>query len=201
MWTSRFGAERRLGARPMDIESPPSRGAAGPTHGLLQAAAMLVIGLGVGWLVGLSLSPVVGTVIAALLGVIGGIVTGSRSVAGEGGIGNIDAQPAAVLVLGIAVAATAGLAARAHGVFEPAGQTGRAAAAATSVPTASMHIGLYAIPLEECAELRAAWGRRQPESFVRQFEASSITGAKELARRIGEPETLRLVVEAVCTPR
>ena len=72
-----------------------------------QLIAILMIGLGIGWLAGLSVSPVVGTVLASLLGVAGGIVAAARSLPAEASaasfLSGVDARPAAVLVLGIAL--------------------------------------------------------------------------------------------------
>ncbi|HEU0204549.1 MAG TPA: hypothetical protein VFR86_29405 [Burkholderiaceae bacterium] len=176
----------------------PQPAARGRSFTLMQALSVLTMGLGIGWLVGLSLSPVVGSVIASLLGIVGGVVVGLRSVPGYG-TGGIDARPAALLVLGIAVAATAGLLARTHGLLAPPPTTAAAGMQAQGGQPAQA--GLFSMSLEECAELRGAWGRGQPAQFVRQFEASIVPQAKELAARIPDPETLALIVEALCTPR
>lgn len=164
---------------------------------LTQALSVLAMGLGIGWLVGLSLSPVVGSVIASLLGVGGGLVVGWRSTKGGTG-GGIDARPAALLILGVAVAATAGLFARTVG---PLAAVTVPAPAASGVAAARPPVGLFGASADECAELRAAWGRGQPESFVRRFRTSSIPRAGELVSRVSDPQTLALIMEVLCAPR
>ena len=91
-----------------------------------EAVYILIVGLGVGWLTGLSTSPVIAGVLSSIMGVAGGAVVGLRSIGKDNsssGGGNqksqVSALPAALLVLGIALAAPLGILARTYHVFEP----------------------------------------------------------------------------------
>lgn len=74
--------------------------------------AIGIAGLGVGWLVGLSQSPVIAAVLAALVAAAGTLV---GPVAGRSSeTGSLSAVPLAALIVGIAAGASAGLYARSN---------------------------------------------------------------------------------------
>lgn len=93
-----------------------------------EGAAALVIGLGLGWLAGLSASPVIGMVLSTILGLVGGALVGlrvaRRSEGAEGGAlasasDRVSPQLLALAVLGLGLGAPAGVLARAHRWLEP----------------------------------------------------------------------------------
>jgi hypothetical protein len=141
-------------------------------------------------------------VIAALLGVVGGVVVGWRA-SGRMAAPAADARPVALFVLGVALGATCGLLVRTQGWLGGAPRAG-VSASTEEHPRAddSRAGGLYGLPVAECARLRAAWQRGERELFVREFANSSIPRAKEIMARAGsDPETLILIVEVACTGR
>jgi hypothetical protein len=173
--------------------------------------SLAAIGAGVGWLVGHSASPVIAGVIASLLGLGAGLVTGLRSIrhpdrtAERGVTAAIDAGPAAVVVLAIALAATAGMTVRAHRLLEPAVVREAAWRAAAEgrlqdLAAAGAHDAvLFKVSQSECTALLSLRGNE--EAFVGELRASSLPGARQLVARIGSPQTLVTVVEALCETR
>ena len=91
---------------------------------LVQIISIAVTGLGIGWLVGLSISPVIAGVIASLLGIAGSAATVIRgNLSGKLTIGSFDARPIAILVVGVAIGATMGIYARTHDILAPLTET------------------------------------------------------------------------------
>lgn len=77
--------------------------------GLATVAGIGVAGLGIGWLVGLSTSPVVAAVIATLLAAVAALA-GGQSASTESKLPlSVSAPPLIALVIGIAVGATLGM--------------------------------------------------------------------------------------------
>jgi hypothetical protein len=167
-----------------------------PRLALSQRLSLLLIGLGIGWLVGLSASPVVGSVIASLIGVAAGIVVTLQAIA-PARAPSVDARPAALLVLGIALSASAGTLARTHHLLEPRAQR-QLAAIDVSEESKTYAGALFRVPVDECAQLRGYWTRGERDLFVGEFRNSTIPRAKELASKVQNADILYLVVEAVC---
>ncbi|GAB4267534.1 MAG: hypothetical protein Kow0092_20920 [Deferrisomatales bacterium] len=172
------------------MSSPPKR-----PGSLVQLLSILVVGAGVGWLAGLSVSPVIATVLASLLGVAGGIVAGARGSAGDApeatrgeGLSRFDARPAAVLVLGIALGAPLGIVARTHRVFEPAGPE----------PGKPSREGvLFALTVEQCETLRALADFPNERAY-RDVLAASGAWARALEREVADTAKLKAIVEELC---
>lgn len=179
-------------------------------NGWTQVLYIVIVGLGIGWLIGLSASPVVAAVVSTLLGVGAGAATGYHSIrradqAEESATSMLDARPAAFLVIGIAVAATCGMVARSHRVFEPAvvrEAAWRLAAAgqlANSSETSAYSALLFKVTQTECEALLSLEDNN--DAFLFTLARSSIPGAEQLVSRIDNPDTLRSVVEALCARR
>lgn len=172
---------------------------------MVQLLSVLVIGGGIGWLSGLSISPVIGTVLASLVGVAGGVVVGVRSVARKRGEGpstaptSVDARLAAVLVVGISLAAPFGIIARTHGMFERAlpVQTGQDEQGKSNQSTLRSQGVLFGIPVETCTRLRAL-AQHPNERAFRDALASSGDWARLVEQGIAETATLRAIVEDLC---
>lgn len=112
----------------------------------LQIISLGATGLAIGWLAGLSLSPVVGTIIAAVLGLVGGVMAGFSSQNGPKHIA--DARPIALVVVGIAIASTLGMLTRDYWLPPPNG-----AVPGTTGPRRTT--GLFAAPAPSaCQDLR-----------------------------------------------
>jgi hypothetical protein len=168
----------------------------------VQFLAILVIGLSVGWLAGLSVSPVAGTVVGGLLGLVGGLGAGAmvwgsnrlRQTLGQETAperGEIDLQPAAVLALAVAVGVPLGILARTHQVFGAGGMGAAEAQAAGPVSPV-----LFGARLGDCAELVAA-SRGDDEAYFRRLVRESSTLDARLEGEL-PPDSLRTVVRALC---
>lgn len=163
---------------------------------MIQLLSLLIIGLGVGWLAGLSVSPVIATILASLVGIAGGIAAGARSVSRAASeatvpasIASMDARPAAVLVLGIALAAPLGIVARTYGVFEPAGKEGGGTPAGQGV--------LFGVTAQQCEELRAMAGFPNDRVYRTRLAGSGEWG-RLLEAEITDTPQLKAIVEAIC---
>lgn len=164
---------------------------------MIQLLSLLITGLSIGWLAGLSVSPVIATILASVVGIAGGIVAGARSLSRDdsggsqtGGLAQIDARPAAVLVLGIALAAPLGIVARTHGVFEPAGKGRSSSPVEQGV--------LFGVNAEQCEELRAMAGYPN-ERIYRTRLAGSGEWGRLLEASVQDVARLKAIVEAICS--
>lgn len=89
-----------------------------------QALWILIIGVGIGWLVGLSTSPIIAGIITSLIALGAGVVTGLQVIESkkeenvEKEKHYINAKPLALLILGISLAAPCGILVRTYHVFE-----------------------------------------------------------------------------------
>ncbi|MCP4186126.1 MAG: hypothetical protein GY763_00845 [Gammaproteobacteria bacterium] len=162
---------------------------------LVQVVSLFVIGGGVGWLAGLSVSPVIATILASLVGIAGGIVAGARSLGNDSEtgkskvrIGWVDARPAAVLVLGIVIGAPLGIMARTHQIFEAPGRD-------PSTPAARGV--LFGASAEECERLRARLRSSNVKAF-RDVLAATGDWGRLLESEISDTDTLKTIVEDLC---
>jgi hypothetical protein len=177
-----------------------------------QGFSIIAMGIGIGWLVGHSASPVVGGVISSLLGLSAGVVTGLRSIRHSDTtkilptFPNIDARPAALLIVSIALSATAAMVVRAHHLFEPefirnayhnaynkAASDGRVADIATVDPHGAY---LFSVRQKECNTILSVADNQK--AFVDQILLSSLPNAKQFVARIHDPQTLLTIVEVLC---
>lgn len=153
-----------------------------------QGCALLLAGVSIGWLAGLSVSPVTAAVLAALMSVVGGVVAGFAATSSSAGTTvRVNAWPAALLVFGVALGSPAGVIARTHGWL------------ATGIPSANKAAsvgGLFTIAEDECLRLQ---GSPDP-SLAGALETSGLAWAPRLARRIQDPVVLRQVVDSLCEP-
>jgi len=174
-----------------------------------QAIYVLIVGMGIGWLSGLSVSPVIAGVLTGIMGIAGGIVAGLRSIAKDGvsagknetAITQIDTLPAALLVLGIALAAPLGIMARTYQVFAPstvrqavsdqAAQTGKVGEQGMGV--------LFSASASECAELMALTSNPNEAAFRDALVGSDFSWAVKLEASIKDTNALKKTVRALCT--
>jgi hypothetical protein len=169
---------------------------------VVQMLSILIIGLCVGWLGGLSVSPVVATIIASIVGIAGGVVAGIRAVSrdhpADGSrsvVGNAEARPAAVLALGIAIAAPLGIMARTYGIFEP--QAAKSASPTTPTAGNAGTGALFGVTVEQCTELLAMTDFPNAEAYRTKLAGSDKWG-RLIEAEIPDTDKLKSIVEAIC---
>jgi hypothetical protein len=173
-----------------------------------EAVYLLIVGLGVGWLTGLSTSPVIAGVLSSIMGIAGGVVVGLRSIGKDSSstdVGNneksqVSALPAALLVIGIALAAPLGILARTYHVFEPPAvrqaiseqirKTGKAGQQDRGV--------LFSATSAECAELSALAGSSNEAAFRAVLANSGLTWAVKLEAGLADTAALKQAVRSLC---
>lgn len=166
------------------------------------AAWMLVSGISIGWLSGLSVSPVLATVLSSLLAALGGVVAGLHSVEKDRERGKLThTAPVALLLLGVAIAAPVGVMVRTHCLLE----VGRECAPQTSVskgvePRSNARVGgLFSSPeanQDWCEESLRAPDQTIANTMKRAGDRSP--WIVEIANTVDSPEDLRRIVEAIC---
>ena len=179
-----------------------------------QVVSFLTIGLGIGWIAGLSVSNVAASIISSLLGLAGGAVTGLHAIRTSRTAGvqdarasSFDARPVALLVLGIALAIPFGILARTHHIFEPVRQPSAYTETArqnTSGGETSLRdrqdMGvLFQKYQDDCARIMDMATMGETAMFMAELKTSSIPFAGDLASRFNaDYATLKAVVETVC---
>jgi len=152
----------------------------------------IVAGMSLGWLVGLSASPVVGTVIGALLAIVSGLGAALTTFVKEkkNGSSQVNLWPLALLILGIAFGASCGLYVRAEGWFASSDPVRRGTPEGSGV--------LYEVSQSNCNEFQQAVhggsGADQRRVLEQEFGAFGQT----LSRLSIDNMTLRNVVTALC---
>jgi hypothetical protein len=141
-------------------------------------------------------------VLGALLGLGGGIVVGMRSLKTSDSEPtgprptSVDAFPAALLVLGIALGAPLGILARTHAFFGVAGLKGQVEPAANVVPSGQGAAVLYDSHTTECGEFL---GAEDQDTALRQLmHDSKSSWARVLADKEKDPTILKSVMESIC---
>lgn len=155
-----------------------------------QWVSFAVIGLGIGWLTGLSASPVLAIVLTSILGALGGVVAGLKASRLRT---RIDARPLAWIVLGLALAAPLGILARSHRLFGPTPQD-----PATGQQDPLGFPGLFATAgSAECERLTGS-----PDHLLRSaLQTSRFEWAPALAEAVEDDARLRRLVDALCARR
>lgn len=113
-----------------------------------RALPALVLGLSIGWLMGLSVAETVASTVAALLALVGGIGAGLYTFSRNRDSSVIDLWPLALIGFGIALGASGGLYARTHAWL--GAQNTEIGNGAGSKPY------LYAVNRQRCDRLRSA---------------------------------------------
>jgi len=181
----------------------------------VDGAAIWTAGVAVGWLTGLSVSPVLATVLASVLGILAGAVTSIRSPRRSREKRDILihlplAVPVGLLMTGIAAGAPLGIVARTHRWFEPPPQQIRTVAAQTTtnpVPTntssktdrpAQDQGVLFGIDEQECTEL-VLLARSDTNRLRADLRKSTNPQLRAIERRIHDSNELARMVNAICT--
>ena len=204
---------------------------------MLQVVSLVVIGIGIGWLVGLSVSPVVSIVVTSLTAAAGAllaVLSGSQQPEVQSDTSSedtfsqmkrrTDALPIAALVLGIICGSAIGLAARNYGwlgtdldleihkwtkygldersvadrLFEaayPSVGSQETPHAPWVKPEVGVLFGTAADMETACVSLLDL----EDDELTRYAKGSSLNGIQILGDAIDDPETLRTILEVICS--
>ena len=174
---------------------------------LIQYGSIFLVGAGIGWLIGLSASPVLSGVLSSLLGIVAGVLTVYSKSKDTGALRNIfdlDARPVAILIIAISLAAPLGILARSHEIFsaynkETNNNSSTIKTAYESEFRERIKSGaLFAKKVQECDDLLSYSFVDNDKLFIQYFKSSSIPYRNELLEKIHDVDTLRLIVRALC---
>lgn len=159
----------------------------------------VLMGAGAGWLVGLSLSPVIASVLGALLVVVTGVVAAAVGLKKpEEGEARADVRPwpVALLMLSMAVFATAAIPVREGDYLVPSrSRNVPVDSSGARARTAAHRGGLYAGPSPDaCASVARAEG---PE-LIDAFRTAPDSVFNLLGERVKDASTLAAVRTAIC---
>ncbi|MCW5983140.1 MAG: hypothetical protein KIT09_33935 [Bryobacteraceae bacterium] len=166
-------------------------------HAKGQWGAVLLAGLGVGWITGLSVSPVVATVLSSIIGIVAGGAAGLAALDDKAVPKRVNAWPIAILVLGVSIGSPMGVVARSRDLF------GRAAARPpeTSAVVVNQELlqkaalgVLYSAQGRDCERLLGSPDASLPSAL----RTSSLPWAPRVAERFTDVAIMRRVVECLC---
>ncbi len=169
----------------------------------LQTLSILVIGLGIGWLAGLSTSPIVASIITSLVALGAGVVAGLQVIQEKTEENTtatkkkyIDARPVALLILGIALAAPCGILARTYHIFEPT----QVISKQTDTKNSSQNQGvLFGNSESECNQILSLATMGNYKEFIEELKVSSIPHSEEMVKKFeSEPKTLEFFLRIIC---
>ncbi|MCB0589486.1 MAG: hypothetical protein KDD06_29650 [Phaeodactylibacter sp.] len=188
-----------------------------PGFGAAQGLSVLLIGMGIGWLAGLTIAPVASSILTSILGLASGVVVGLQTIkpwkgaSGEKNSSYLDARPAALLIVGIAFATPAGIMARTHALFEPRSRETAGITPAdeeevldmgqSTGPKSKVRQGvLFSNYKESCDIILGEAVAENYPSFLGELSASEeIPQAKEMVERYkDDPETLAYFLDIIC---
>lgn len=164
------------------------------------ALLSLASGLCIGWLAGLSVSPVLSTVMMTILGLAAGGATGFHFSKRDSSITALSVLAlTASLLGGIAVGAPVGIVARTNNWFgAPMSAHGPGEIPQDELAQRQATAGLFSIKSSECAELLSSASRSE-EELRRVLRASKDPRLSQLAARPVEAP-LAQVVRVICAP-
>jgi hypothetical protein len=152
-----------------------------------------LLGLAIGWMVGLSTSPVVASVITTLLGLAGAVVTILGGIKkpddetdGSAAIPTANPAPIALLAVTIALAATAGAYTRINTGSLPSGN---------GENTGLGGISLFSVTAESCAEILRAPNETLANTVAQEAGDDAILAALGTST---DPALLRAAVTQLC---
>ena len=183
---------------------------------VLQGLFVFITGLSIGWLSGLSVTPVISAVLASLLGIAGGVAGGLKlfrakspsppektSDAKQG----VDAIPIGLLALGIAVGSPLGMMARTHHLFEPEPAVQSASTEQKETDTrcdekkSKQDMGVLFLTrkqLKDCERLLSMVDYENEEAFVDTMRSVDFKWANRAADEIQDVKTLKIIVRCIC---
>lgn len=189
-----------------------------PVFSISQGISVLFTGLGIGWLAGLSVSAVAPSIIASLMGLSAGLVTGLQSIHSKqnSGLGKlsktyINAWPVALLVIGISIGAPSGILIRTYHVLEPAQSDkvnyytdidsleNKVKYDYRSIVRQKQDQGVLFSKLEdECSEILTLASIKNYSAFMNELKKSNIPGADEMVMKYKDkPEELEFLIKLI----
>jgi len=167
-----------------------------------QALWILIIGVGIGWLAGLSTSPIIAGIITSLIALGAGVVTGLQVIENkkeenaEKEKHYINAKPLALLILGIALAAPCGILARTYHVFEPSPIISKQIETKNSSQNQGVLFGNYE---SECTQILNLATIGNNKAFLEKLKQSNLPQSEEMVNKFGnEPQTLEYFLRIIC---
>jgi len=148
--------------------------------------SLIIIGLGIGWLAGLSVTPVIVSIIVALFGVIAPLIAILVGVTPKNEQ-RINLLPIALLIVGLALGSILGIFTRTHNLL------GITASASHDVPS-SVSTVLFGGEHDECERLLTYDNNELPK----EVEYSTIEIFNDLPNLIKDLKILRKVLENQC---
>jgi len=180
-------------------------------------SSLVWVGIGVGWLVGLSVTPVVSTVISAITAATATVVAAMSGFEGKPQW-SVSPIPTALLVAGIVLGSTLGMKARNEDwwgqdmereaqawiqaglplekevIVQRLFESQYPSTGGASAPPAPRTTGLFGISTDECARMRGL----SDNDLRREVRLLSDTRTSRLADIVSSPEELKEIVEVLC---
>jgi hypothetical protein len=160
--------------------------------------ACLLIGLGIGWLTGLSVTPVVQSVLGAVLALVGTLVAALAGLQPDNRpkLPKVSPWPLAALVLGIALAAPAGVFVRTHGWLGDRTEAPTPARERSAPSTGE--VGLYWSPAPaDCQLLR----RADSTELQRAFSTAGDKTLRLIGAHVQNVDALLAIRDEMCRPQ
>jgi hypothetical protein len=172
---------------------------------LVQALSLFIAGAGIGWLTGLSVSPVVSIVVTSIAGIGAGAVTGLQSMQSiknqetEDAGKRFDARPAAIFILGIALMAPCGILARTYHVFEPAHVSELQVKTVVDKKNDQDRGVLFSKYEDDCGHVLSLVAMKNDEGVIKFLSESTMPEAKTLALEFKDDQkALARILEIIC---
>ena len=158
--------------------------------------SLFLCGASAGWLAGLSATPILATVLSALLGALVGII--SVKSASRVRIGISDPRPLAALFVGLALVAPLGILARTHGIFDGPNLDARQMSTDSEADELDTKRRLGVMFGEEASEGCDRLLALPSHQLKQALETSRSKFLRTLADEIDEADGLEAVVRALC---
>lgn len=172
--------------------------------------SLIIIGLGIGWLVGLSVTPgttltvitSIMTVVVLLITVVSGLE--SKALENEHLKWKVSPIPIALFVIGLVVGSSLGIYARTHnllGVDMEESRSNLPKVVESTLENSTRNLPdptktiLFASEYDECERLQAF----SVDKLPRKVKSSTIKEIRKLPSIIEKPERLKQVLEVVCS--
>ena len=170
--------------------------------------ACLLVGLGTGWLCGLSLSPVIQTVVSSVLAISGVLIATlvGTTEDSQARLPRINPWPLVAFVLALGIAAPLGVAARLYWSLDMGsratgaplndGSAAQVAGKRSNASASAQQFGLYAgkDPIKDCDHIRTA----EPARLREQFQVAENDRLRDIGNAIDSVPLLTEISELVC---
>jgi hypothetical protein len=180
--------------------------------GKVNTLALVVIGCGIGWFVGMSASPVVNVLVASIVTAAVGVSAAiaesqARSQTTTARLGLASAVPLALVTVGAVAGSMVGIYVRTHDLMSPkesasapAPKLTQAARAEDPTPNfvdATRSVLFNGVPADECVKLRA---EKVKGNLRYAMQRSSNERVQAFAERVKEESVLNIVLQELVCP-